>query len=192
MLTLDSFGAVALLKVGSKWLVQEKTPGYGVAAYVGRLALVGGAWDIGDSNPRHTVSREILEEVRPVSLAEELVNNLQWVGLYDVELTEIDVRVRLFGFIAKTEMDPLAHLLEGQMSLHDDLDKVISRLCWGHDHVAAAVLGSNSTHSQLLACEHIEPVSYDIYPIGVSRDDPRSGSPSFFDSDLAGCQTEKK
>ena len=64
MLTLDSFGAVALLKVGSKWLVQEKTPGYGVAAYVGRLALVGGAWDIGDSNPRHTVSREILEEVR--------------------------------------------------------------------------------------------------------------------------------
>lgn len=141
--TLRYFGVAVLVRSGDSLLLQRKTPGYPIAAYVGRYTLIGGFWSTDrDRSPRETMRREIREEIRPDELWRAVEAGLEFFGGLDYRLPELDddagpfwTRAYVYEVDLRGRFDLAeAELLEGEAVYVEEIAEFQGRFCWGHDH----------------------------------------------------------
>ena len=144
-----AFSCLVLPRIGNEVLLQLKTPGYLRPEFIGKLTLIGGSWSTPkDANPRATLSREILEEIRPEALARQLVKNLRYVGTFDVQIpsSRTDLQPQIYrNFVFSSVWVPQSmhaspELIEGIAYLVDLRALQPEQFGWGHQHIVAALL----------------------------------------------------
>lgn len=142
----DVYGTSIIVRGSDGFLFQRKTAGYFMERFVGQLCLIGGGWtEASDLSPRDTAWRELVEELRPLSLIEGLdATSLRFIQGFDVSLPERvtgSQAVRMINFLFDLTLDrPLgdqAFLTEGEAAFAPDSASVTGPFCWGYDHILA-------------------------------------------------------